>query len=70
MSGNRETPTAARDWTELREGVREVVLTLAATFAFGFAWAAIEMGRLGTEPVEIAASTFETGYDQAAWSGQ
>jgi len=50
--------------------VREVVLTLAATFAFGFAWAAIEMGRLGTEPVEIAASTFETGYDQAAWSGQ
>ena len=69
-TGNRVSPTAARDWTEFREGVREVLLTLAATFAFGFAWAAVEMGRLGTEPVEVAASSFETGYAEAAWTGQ
>ena len=45
----RETgPTM--DWSGVREGIREVVLTLAATLAIGFAWAGIEMERLSTTP--------------------
>lgn len=68
--GDRTARTTARDWAGFREGVREVFLTLVATFAIGFAWAAIEMARLGMEPGDVGASRYETGYDDAAWTGQ
>ena len=35
---------ASVDWTGVRDGVREVVLTLLATLAIGLGWAAIEAG--------------------------
>ena len=62
--------TAGLDWSGVREGVREVVLTLAATFALGFAWAAVELVRAAAEPARAAADDVETGYDRAAWKGQ
>ncbi len=78
----RETrPTM--DWSGVREGIREVVLTLAATLAIGFAWAGIEMERLATTPttpakieaVHEAAKAFgvaslETGYPATQAAGR
>ena len=62
--------TAGRDWSGVREGVREVFLTISATLALGFAWAAVELGRLGAEPALATAAVVETGYDGEAWTGQ
>lgn len=45
-----QEPCPRLDWSGVREGVREVFLTLAATLAIGFAWAAIERERLGAPP--------------------
>ena len=61
------TTRTSRDWTGVREGAREVFLTVAATLAIGLAWAALELGRTGAEPAPAAASGFETGYDGTAW---
>jgi hypothetical protein len=64
---NSARPVAATwpspDWAAVREGVREVFLTLAATLAIGFTWAAIEVGRLGPVPAPAEASGFENRYD-------
>ena len=55
-----------RDWSAVRQGLREVFLTLAATLALGFAWAAIEGERL--EAAEVA--RLETGYAAVQATGR
>ncbi len=50
------------DWAGIREGVREVFLTLAATLAIGFAWAAIETAQMASEPGSAGASGLENRY--------
>lgn len=53
----------AFDWQEVREGAREVFLTLAATIALGLGWAALEASwaEAARSPVD-GASAFGTGY--------
>lgn len=67
------------DWSGVRAGFLEVFLTLAATVGFGFAWAAVELVRLGPPPASqapgsevgpITAAAFETGYPAALPSGR
>ena len=58
------------DWAGVREGVREVFLTLAATLAIGFAWAAIETGRIGPVPAPAGASEIENRYDGEPRAGR
>ncbi len=66
----RTARPGSADWAGAWEGAREVLMTVAATLAIGFAWAAIEMGRIGAEPAPAGASSFETGYDGAMWTGR
>ena len=68
------------DWAGVRSGFLEVFLTLAATIGFGFAWAAVEMARLGPAPESrdvrgggeraITAAGLETGYPAALGPGR
>lgn len=53
---------ASSDWAEVREGVREVLLTLLATLAIGLSWAAIEAGRANAELVRAGDAVSQTGY--------
>lgn len=72
-------PRSRLDWSGVRAGFLEVFLTLAATVGFGFAWAAVELVRLGPPPASpapgsevgpITAAAFETGYPAALPSGR
>ena len=60
---------ASADWTGVREGVREVVLTLMATLAIGLGWAAIEAGRANVQLVQAGAPAGGTGYAGVARTG-
>ncbi len=60
---------ASGDWTGVRDGVREVVLTLMATLAIGLGWAAIEAGRANVQLVRAGAPAGGTGYAGVAQSG-
>ena len=53
---------ASVDWTGVRDGVREVVLTLLATLAIGLGWAAIEAGWANVQLVRAGAPAGGTGY--------
>ena len=56
------------EWAGARDGVREVLLTLMATLAIGFGWAAIEAGRANVALVEAGAPASGTGYaGDARW---
>jgi xanthosine utilization system XapX-like protein len=58
------------DWAAVREGVREVLLTLAATLAIGFAWAAIEVGWTDPGLAPAEASGIENRYDGELMAGR
>lgn len=58
------------DWAAIRQGVREVFLTLAATLAIGFAWAAIEVGWIGAVPAPAEANGIENRYDGEPSAGR
>lgn len=60
-SASDARPVSA-DWTGVREGVREVVLTLMATLAIGLGWAAIEAGWANEQLVRAGAPAGGTGY--------
>ncbi len=68
--GHAAAVRPSRDWAGVREGVREVFLTLAATLAIGFAWAAIETGRIAAEPGPAGASALENRYAGEPRPGQ
>lgn len=57
------TAWASPDWAAIRDGAREVFLTLAATLAIGFTWAAIEVAWIGPVPTPAEASGIENRYD-------
>ncbi len=61
-------PRPERDWSAVRTGFGEVFLTVAATLAVGFAWAAIELERLGPPPraLVVAASAAGAGGEPVA----
>lgn len=71
---NSERPAAIERPSPRRptvlEGVREVFLTLAATLAVGFAWAAIEVVRIGPVPAPAEASGIESRYAGEPMAGR
>lgn len=60
-------PAATFDWQELRDGAREVFLTLTATIALGLGWVALEVGWAQiAQGDRDGAAALATGYASAS----